>query len=336
MSSDLADRLVPSLPRAAPAEAGITAVRSTAVPSSASIRDARIVMCGCHDVGGHLIGDLIESGVPFSHFVTLTPEQGQRHDIAGYHDLSQLARSHDIPVYNPQSYSLKDERDLAFFREQNFDLLIQGGWQRLFPESVLQTLRVGAIGAHGSADFLPKGRGRSPLNWSLIEGRTRFLLHLFLIKPGADDGDVLDVEDYDINAWDDIRTLYYKMAIAEKRMIKRSLAGLLEGTLPLRPQRGEPSHYARRTPDDGRIDWENMDVRQLYDFIRAQTRPYPGAFGFLDGKEYRIWKAQVFDTRLTYPDAAYGEVVECFDGQPIVNCRGGLLLLTDFELLVDC
>ena len=44
-----------------------------------------------------------------------------------------------------------------------------------FPEEILNTLSIGALGLHGSADMLPKGRGRSPMNWSLIEGKKRFL-----------------------------------------------------------------------------------------------------------------------------------------------------------------
>ena len=45
----------------------------------------------------------------------------------------------------------------------------------------------------------------------------------------------------------------------------------------------------------------------------------------------RIWKARPFDTRLDYPGAAYGAVVERFGERLVVNCRGGLLLVEDYE-----
>ncbi len=291
----------------------------------------RIIMCGCGEVGTNLISSLIDAGVQFSHFVTLTPEQGSKYAISGYADLRSLAREHCIPIYVPRTYALTDAADVAFFREGRFDLLIQGGWQRLFPATVLETLAIGAVGAHGSADFLPKGRGRSPLNWSLIEGRRRFLLHLFLIKAGVDDGDVFAVDNFDITPFDDIETLYLKVALCTRRMLTRHLPDLLANRIKCWPQVGEPSYYAKRTPEDGRIDWDSMDLEQIYNFVRAQTRPYPGAFGALDGRTLRIWKARPFDTRIHYPDAAYGAVVERFGERLLVNCRGGLLLVEDYE-----
>ncbi len=291
----------------------------------------RIVMCGCAEVGVNLVASLIECGVQFSQFVALTPEQGEKYGVSGYADFRPLAERHGVPLHVPRTYSLSDEADVAFFREGRFDLLVQGGWQRLFPAPVLQTLSIGAVGAHGSADFLPKGRGRSPLNWSLIEGRRRFLLHLFLIKAGIDDGDVFAVDDFDITPFDDIETLYLKVALCTRRMLVRHLPDLLSNRIASWPQVGEPSFYPKRTPEDGRIDWDKMDLEQIYNFVRAQTRPYPGAFGPLDGRTLRIWKARPFDTRIHYPGAAYGAVVERFGPRLLVNCRGGLLLVEDYE-----
>lgn len=299
----------------------------------AATANKRIVMCGCTQAGAILVTALIESGVQFSHFVVLTPEQGRKHSVSGYEDLRRVADRYGIPVYIPKTYSLTDPTDIAFFRDGKFDLLIQGGWQRLFPAAVLDALSIGAVGAHGSADFLPKGRGRSPLNWSLIEGRSRFLLHLFLIKPGVDDGDVFAINDFDITPFDDIETLYLKVGISVRNMLLDRLADLLAGRVTVQPQVGEPSYYPKRTPDDGRIDWEGMDLQQIYNFVRALTRPYPGAFGPVDGRTLRIWRARPFDTRLTYPGAGYGAVVERFGDRLLVNCRGGLLLIEDYEAL---
>ncbi|MBS1258699.1 MAG: Bifunctional polymyxin resistance protein ArnA [Candidatus Scalindua arabica] len=295
----------------------------------------KIVMCGSHTGGAPAIRSLLSEGYQFQYFVCLTPEQSERYCISGYYDYSEIARDYGIPVYHPETYSLKSKEDEKFFKDNKFDLLIQGGWQRLFPENILAALTIGAIGIHGSSDFLPKGRGRSPLNWSLIEDKKRFIMHLFLIKSGVDDGDVFDFTTFDINEFDDIETLYFKYAIVYKKLMLRSLPGLLQGSFTAFPQNGEPSYYARRTQSDGLIDWETMDVWQIYNFTRAQTKPYPGAYAFMNGKKYTIWKCRIFDTRLTYKKAQYGECVEEFEGKMIINCRGGLLLLDEFEVCED-
>lgn len=295
----------------------------------------RLVMCGCHEAGTWLIPSLIEAGFRFQHFVSLTPDQGKKYQVSGYADFQPMAAKYGIPVYVPRTYSLDAPEDIAFFERHKFRLLIQGGWQRLFPNAVLSSLELGAVGVHGSSDFLPKGRGRSPLNWSLIEARCRFLMHLFLMASGADDGDVFDVEDFDINPFDDIETLYFKNAIVTRRMMLRSIPKLLAGELIPWKQSGEPTYYPKRSPDDGRIDWEKMDFMEIYHFVRAQTRPYPGAFGMVDGKAIRFWRVRPFDTRITYPQTGYGCVVERFGNRFIINCRGGLLLADDWETITS-
>jgi methionyl-tRNA formyltransferase len=293
---------------------------------------ARLVICGNHVAGLPIVRGLLDAGHRFEYFICQPHEQAEREGVSGYHDYSPLAAEHEIPVHFAERFDLTGEADVALFREQRFDVLVQGGWQRLFPNEILETLGIGAIGVHGSADGLPKGRGRSPLNWSLIEGRRRFVMQLFLMTPGADEGDVFDTETFDITPFDDIETLYFKYGIVLREMHLRSLPRLVEGTAELRPQVGEPSYYPKRTPSDGEIDWESMDVWQIYDFVRAQTKPYPGAFGSIDGRTHRIWRCRVFDTRISYPDAAYGACVERFDERMVVNCRGGLLLLDDYEI----
>ena len=288
-------------------------------------------MCGNHVGGEPVVRGLLESGYRFAYFVGQSAEQAREVGVSGYFDYRHLAAQYGIPYYVAESFTLTAQRDVDFFRENRFDLLVQGGWQRLFPAEVLSTLGIGAIGVHGSSDFLPKGRGRSPLNWSLLEGRKRFIMHLFLIEPGADDGPVFDVETFDITEFDDIETLYWKYAIVLRTMHIRSLPRVLSGDLIPIPQEGVPSHYAKRTPEDGRIDWEELDVWQIYNAVRAQTRPYPGAFATIDGVEYRFWRCRPFDTRITYPGAAYGTCVERFGDRLLINCRGGLLLIDEYE-----
>ncbi|MDO9056592.1 MAG: formyltransferase family protein [Sulfuricurvum sp.] len=292
----------------------------------------KIVMCGCHIAGIESIKHILDNGITIDYFVILTPQQAIEYNISGYFDYTSMAQKYDIPIYYAKSYNLKAAADLEFFSQHKFDLMIQGGWQRLFPDEVLATLRIGAIGLHGSSEFLPRGRGRSPYNWSLIEGKKRFILHFFLIKPGIDDGDIFHYEHFEINDFDDINTMYYKGAILAKRAYVQYIPKLLNGDVRLIEQTGQPTYYPKRTPEDGKIDWNTMDVDQIYNSIRAQTKPYPGAFASFNGNRVSLWKAQVFDRVIKYDHAQYGEIVEHFDDRSIlINCLGGLLLVTVYE-----
>lgn len=294
--------------------------------------DLRICMLGCCEVGYYILKNLIEEGLRFSYFVTLLSEQAKMYNVSGYFDFSYLAKNHSIPVYYPKNYSLNTQEDYEFFVYNKFDLVLLGGWQRLITKNILNTLRIGAIGGHGSSNFFPKGRGRSPLNWSLIENKKRFILHLFFIKPGVDDGDILDFYQFDINEFDNIRTLYYKVSIVSFEMLKRILPKISQGDIKVIPQLGEPTYYPKRNPEDGKINWNLMSVDEIYNLVRALTYPYPGAFTFLNNQKIMIWQAQIFDRSIKYYAKKYGEVLEVFiNGDFVVNCLDGLLLVTNYE-----
>ena len=62
--------------------------------------------------------------------------------------------------------------------------------------------------------------------------------------------------------------------------------------------------------------------------MRAQTRPYPGAFTYLDDERLTIWRAR--PVALETPDSA-GTVVELRPEGPVVACGEGGLLLEEIE-----
>jgi methionyl-tRNA formyltransferase len=291
----------------------------------------KIVLCGCQKIGVTLIEQLYESGINISHIVTITNEKAKQQKVSGYVDYTAVSKRYGIPVYYAEKYSLKSINDERFFIDHKFDLLVQGGWQRLFPDSVLNNIRIGAIGVHGSADFLPKGRGRSPINWSIIEGRERFIFHFFLMKPGVDDGNIFHIEMVDINEWDDCETIYLKNTLVSARCIISNIDSLFNGSIRIYEQQGEPTYYPKRIPEDGKINF-NLDMYKLYNFIRAISKPYPGAYGFINGTKITIWKAQPFDTRIDSISNQIGEVIYKEESRFIVKVAGGLLLVTDFEI----
>jgi methionyl-tRNA formyltransferase len=220
-----------------------------------SQQNKRLILCGSHEVEIRAVEGLIKSGYKFSAVVCLTPEQAKKYNLFGYYDYRTVADKMKVPIYIPKTYSLTAEEDLDFFKEGQFDVLIQAGWQRLFPDQVLSTLNNGALGSHGSSDLLSKGRGRSPMNWSLIEGRKRFLMHLFILKSGVDDRDVITIRDFDITLYDDIETLYLKYGLVYRDLLIEYLPKVLNGTVEVQPQQGKPSYFPKRSQEDGCIDW---------------------------------------------------------------------------------
>ena len=161
--------------------------------------------------------------------------------------------------------------------------------------------------------------------------KKQFILQLFMLTPGVDDGDIIHHETFDINEWDTCKTIYYKTSIVMKQSLIKFIPNILSNNFPRIAQSGEPSFYPKRTPDDGLINW-SKSLTQIHNFVKALTKPYPGAFSFLGKQKIMIWEAQPFDTKISFPNSRDGEVVEKFSsGDLVIKCTNGLLLVTNYE-----
>ena len=256
--------------------------------------------------------------------------------MAGDLDLCGPLADREIPLHTTNTYALKEDRDGDSIRSLGLDILFVIGWQRLIPDWFLQELRLGAFGMHGSSLPLPHGRGRSPMNWSLVQGRDLFYTHLFRYKPGVDDGDVAGVQCFDITPFDTCLTMHYKNTLAMINLVDRLLPSLCGNTAVLQAQSEDgATYYPKRSREDGLIDW-TASTTTVYNLIRAVTAPFPGAFTHLDNNEdcqLNIWKAIPFDEQLVFPDARPGEIVQQFEsGDFVVQTGSSSLLVTEWEM----
>jgi methionyl-tRNA formyltransferase len=198
----------------------------------------------------------------------------------------------------------------------------------MLSEDILNLPVSGAYNLHGS--LLPAYRGRTPVNWAIINGekQTGVTLHHMIGK--ADAGDIVGQKAVEIEFQDTARTLYDKLCGAAKEMLAEVLPLIREGRAPRIPQDlTKGSYYSGRRPEDGRIDWSWPAVR-IYNLIRAVTEPYPGAFGFLPGVgKILIWWALPEEGRRN--DHTPGQI-EVGKRDVFVRTGDGRLKLVDIEV----
>jgi methionyl-tRNA formyltransferase len=292
-------------------------------------QNTRVVYAGCTEAGFDLLRYIHEELIAVDELLTLTPEQGQKYGVAGYFDYSQYCERNRIDVYTPEEYSMTDA-DIEHYRKNPGDVMIVHGWQRLIPGNVLANFERGAVGLHGSAFGLPAGRGRSPMNWSLIEDLDRFLLSALHLDEGADSGGLIATKKFDITDRDTIRTMYYKLVVATQELFDDILVEGIEDGFDVMPQSGKPTFYPKRYPKDGAINW--ADPTKVIDrLVRAVAEPYPGAFTEYDGERICFWEAQPFSTDFMF-DEPPGTIVQVFtpDQDFVVQTCDGTLLVTDW------
>jgi len=291
-----------------------------------------IAVAGCKDTTLELMNALTEMGFKPGLLLTIDAELAHRNKVAGYTDLKRYAADKNIECYSCSSYSLNDPGDVEALSAYNIKILLVNGWQRLIPVWLLNKLQIGAFGMHGSSRALPYGRGRSPMNWSLIQNKKLFITNLFKYDPGVDDGDIVGTIVFDINEHDDARTMHYKNTLSMIKLLKDNLPGMLSNRYNLQTQLDTSvSYYPKRTEEDGIIFW-HLDTEEIYNLIRAVTKPFSGAFTFLSDEKIIIWKANPFDSRLFDPYIQPGTVLHVFlNGDFIVKTGNGSIIVSDYS-----
>jgi len=286
----------------------------------------RIVFVGVHQEARAPFEFLLAAGENVVGLVTLAPEEAAR--FSATTDLATIARDANIPTLEVKT--LKDEGAVEFVRKLRPDILLAIGWMQLLTDRVLRIPKIACLGFHAS--LLPKYRGRAPINWVLINGETKTGNTLMVLAPGADEGDIVAQREIAITFEDDCCTLYEKVSQTEVDMLAEVLPQIRLGRLPrIRQDSGSATVMPRRRPEDGLIDW-SRDARRLYDWVRALTHPYPGAFTWLNGRKMFVWTALPKPPHNPPADVAVGTVIHGDNGYPEVKTGDGWLELRRVQL----
>lgn len=247
----------------------------------------KLVVCAYHNVGYRCIEELLRQGAEIS--LIFTHEDSPTEEI-WFASVRDLAVANGIPYLTTD---INEPGNVERLRSIQPDFILSFYYRNMIKPQVLEIPRCGALNLHGS--YLPKYRGRVPVNWAVINGEseTGATLHYMVEKPDA--GDIVDQERVAIANKDTAFDVFNKVTDAAVTVIGRAWPLLREGKaarIPMDLAAG--SYFGGRKPADGLIDW-NKPAAAIYNLVRGVTHPYPGAFTFLAGKKVTIWQARPID-----------------------------------------
>lgn len=267
----------------------------------------RAVVFAYHDVGVRCLSVLLARGVDVALVVTHEDDPGE---TIWFESVAALARLHDVPVVTPAS--AKDPELAARIVSIAPDFLFSFYYRRVIPESILRLAKRGAYNMHGS--LLPKYRGRSPINWAILNGERETGATLHMMEKRPDTGAIVGQEPIPILPDDLAVDVFRKLTCAAERLLERTVPKLLDGSVVAVPQDdAQATTFGGRKPEDGRIDW-NQPARAVHNLIRAVAPPYPGAFTTIRGETvfiHRTLREGTAPHRAT-PLHLYGDGGRCF------------------------
>ena len=209
-----------------------------------------------------------------------------------YSELEIVATKNKISCYyiDSSEEGKKTNDYIDVIKNINPDVILIMGWYYMVPKKIRDLAKYGAWGIHAS--MLPDYAGGAPLVWAIINGEKETGITLFKLDDGVDDGDIISQEKIKIEETDSIKEVYEKVTIASKNLLLNALQNI--SSIVFTPQdKSKIKIYPQRKPDDGELDLTKT-AKDLYNFIRAQSLPYPGAFiRTSDGKKLIIEKARI-------------------------------------------
>lgn len=233
-----------------------------------------------------------------------------------------LAAKYSVPFSIVKTSAQASE----LIRHYDPDTVLVHGWYRMLAVSSFPGIRF--LGFHFS--LLPEYRGNAPLVWQIINGRDRLGVSFFLMTDGMDDGQIVDQRSFSLGVGESVGDAIEKANALVLEMLDEFLPRWSAGSVVSRPQADAPASYCGlRLPIDGLIDWRESPVN-IHNFIRAQARPYPGAFSRMpDGRILRFWKSEI-EHRQFY--GVPGSVVEIGSGFVVIACGSGALRILHAEI----
>lgn len=239
-------------------------------------------------------------------------------------DFNTIAKTNDIPLLTFKK-GCDGKKVLQLITSWKPSIIIVCGWYYKIPKSWLNIAP--AYGLHAS--LLPNYSGGAPLVWAIINGEKKTGITFFKMDNGIDSGPIVAQKHEKIYPDDTINTLYKRIQKLGLDLITEYVPKIILGNHKLITQDESKRRIMKqRSPEDGLIDWSN-DVNYIDRFVRAQTKPYPGAYCFLENSRLTIWKGSKIDMPLS-KDCKYGELKIKSDNF-VVACAKGYFILEKFS-----
>ncbi|WP_214781722.1 methionyl-tRNA formyltransferase [Exiguobacterium sp. S3] len=279
----------------------------------------RMIFCGFGKLGKVCLDTLIQN--KYDVVFVLTHKDMSEHSVDSYCEVNNIPYSY-IDVRKEGNKLL--EQILI----ENSIYLVSVNYRYILPSKIINSVEV-AINLHGS--LLPKYRGRTPHVWSIINGETYSGVTSHLIDEGVDTGNIIKQIRIKIEEDDTGYDLLIKFEKEYPDLLLDSLTDIQSGILPKVQNESQGSYFGRRTPEMGYIDFFKNTI-EVINFVRAQAKPYPGAYYYLkNGSKIIIHKIIQCSDSISNLDTI--GVIEKIDSDYYVRCKDNVLKIVDYEII---
>ena len=237
----------------------------------------------------------------------------------------QFCKTKQIPTFvgNPRNENAKH-----FIQEFNIDVVLSINYLFIVNDFIHSHPTKYSINFHGS--LLPKYRGRTPHVWAIINNEKETGITAHLISDGCDEGEIVYQEkikiDEDITGGELLSIYENKYPSVINTVIEKIKNNTLNS---IGQNHSQATYFGKRSPEDGSINWDWQKER-IRNWVRALSKPYPGAFSYINGNKIIINK--IGFTEFGFCDTDLNGKIINTNQKLIVKVQNGAIEIIDFEI----
>lgn len=254
-------------------------------------QDIKIVYMGTPEFAACSLEAIVKAGYNVTACFTQPDKMKGRSGKPVASPAKECALKYGITVFQPDK--LRDKENVEIIQNLNPDMIVVAAYGQILPESILNIPRYGCINIHAS--LLPKYRGAAPIEWCVINGEKETGVTTMFMAKGLDTGDMIEKAVTEIGRDETAEELRERLTGIGAELILSTIEKVISGDYERTPQNDAESSYAVMLKKEmGDIDWNEPAVR-IERLIRG-LRPWPCACTLFQGKNLKIYKAEVVST----------------------------------------
>ncbi len=234
-----------------------------------------------------------------------------------------------------QPDTLRNNHDFFdILKALDLDFIVVVAYGKIIPKEILQIPKYGCINIHGS--ILPAYRGASPIQESLKKADKKTGLTIMYMSEGMDEGDILSIQEVPIEITDKTPDIFKKFENIWANLLTNTLQSIMKWSIKATPQDSSKASYCKKIEkEDGKIDFENKTVLDIYNTFRAYT-PWPWIYTYYKEKKLDITDCFFEENDMMFDDDFHlWDVVEFEDhgkSSIWILCKEGILILKRVKL----
>lgn len=261
-----------------------------------------IIFMGTPDFSVPVLKGLVEKGYEVKAVVTQPDKKVGRKQKITKTPAKIAAEELNIPVYQPVKLSGSSELDELI--AMNADFIVTAAYGQFLPTKFLNSAKIAAVNVHGS--LLPKYRGGAPIQYSLINGDKETGITIMEMVKKMDAGDIYAQKAIEIEPDDTAGSLFEKLSYLGRDLLLETLPKISDGSVQKVTQNEEEVVFSPNITKNQERITSKMTAQEANNLLRG-LNPDPGAYMMVNGKRFKVWKAEVADEST---DLEAGSLVE--------------------------